>query len=605
MTSRTGKFAIVVMMFVIIAIFAIPNLLSTTYVKQRIADQLSQLTGRQVALQGSSSISLRPYLGVSYDNVVISDSKDQNGKPLIAIEEFRAKLGLFAALVGDAELAEIEFIRPHFHLHIHQNGDRNWLPDKGKIGARIADDVSEEILQLGTVRIEDGILELTDQQSRQTSEFTAINGQFSWPDSNSSANTQVSAVWRGEIINMSASIAEPIEWLRNGKTEISVKLDSNPLNLSFDGSRDGAAGQFDGTLAITTPSSKRFADWIGWQLQVPKKLGSFSVAGEVKVQNNSMEFPDAVVSLENHEGKGRLQLSLQNNGMSEVNGTLAFDTIALPNIQNLLQTQTTTPDDPANIDLSVLEGLALDVRLSANSATGAPFPVTNLAAAIIVNDGRASFDIGTASAIGGSVSGSVSLQAQDKSIAIAADLVGTKIELAELTQVYSEKGVSLQGLGDFAIKLKSVGSTFESMMLRLNGEGQLNGDEGSLNGLNLPELYETTIAGSDSVARVSSGVTDYQAINLGYFIANGTAFMRDSYLRAEAVDVQLKGRIDLVRTTLALRGSIANKDENPSAVTSLPFFVGGTASSPLFVPLPTSIRPQPTAPGTEKSPSSQ
>ena len=38
MTSRTGKFAIAVVVFIIIAIFAIPNLLSTSYVKQRIAD---------------------------------------------------------------------------------------------------------------------------------------------------------------------------------------------------------------------------------------------------------------------------------------------------------------------------------------------------------------------------------------------------------------------------------------------------------------------------------------------------------------------------------------------------------------------------------------
>ena len=82
MKTRTGKFAIAVTIFVIIAIFAIPNLLSTTYVKQRIADQLSQLTGRQVSLEGSSSISLRPYLGVSYDNVVISDEADQPGKPM-------------------------------------------------------------------------------------------------------------------------------------------------------------------------------------------------------------------------------------------------------------------------------------------------------------------------------------------------------------------------------------------------------------------------------------------------------------------------------------------------------------------------------------------
>ncbi|MEP1209109.1 MAG: AsmA family protein [Rhizobiaceae bacterium] len=601
MTTRTGKLAIAMTIFVIIAIFAIPNLLSTTYVKQRIADQLSQLSGRQVELQGSSSISLRPYLGVSYDNVIISDEADLSGKPLILIDEFRAKLDLFAALFGDAELAEIEFIRPHFHLRIDESGRRNWSADKGRIGAAINDTEAANSLRLGTVRIEDGILELTDEQKLATSEFTAINGQFSWPDSNAAANTQISAVWRGEIINLAASVANPLTWLQGGASEVSVKIDSNPLKLAFDGFCDGATHNFEGTLSMATPSSKRFADWVGWQLQAPKKLGSFSVSGETVFQNNSLEFPDALVALESHTGKGRLQLGLRDDQMLTINGTLAFETIALPDIQSLLLAQADGAEPGSKFELSFLDGVALDVRLSADTATGAPFAMTGLAAAIIVNDGRASFDIGTAKAIGGSVSGSVSLQAQDNSVAISADIVGNNIELDQLSEIYREKGVALQGRGDITMKLKAVGDDIEGLMLRLNGEGRVSGNEGTLNGWDLPQLYETTLAGSDSVARVSSGVTEFNEINLGYFIANGTAFMRDSFIKTPDVDVSLKGRIDLVRSTLALRGHIKSNKSDFQDQADLPFFIGGTALSPLFVPLPTSIRQPPTQPPPEKA----
>ena len=601
MKTRTGKFAIAVTIFVIVAIFAIPNLLSTTYVKQRIADQLSQLTGRQVSLEGSSSISLRPYLGVSYDNVVISDEADPADKPLIVIDEFKAKLGIFAALFGDAELAEVEFIRPHFQLTIDQSGIRNWSPNKGQIGVSIADEEAKHTLDLGRVRIEDGILELTDERNRQHTKFTAINGQLSWPDSNSSANIQLSSVWRGEIVNLSASVARPMQWLRDGKSEISVKLDSNPLSLSFDGIYDSTTEQFDGSLAVDSPSSTRLSDWVGWQLQAPKKFGSFSISGDVKYQNQSLEFPDATVSLEKHQGTGRLQMMLKGNDLLAVNGTLAFATVELPDLRNLLQSQPNGSTGEAGIDLSFLDGLALDVRLSAETATGAPFAMTNLAAAIIINDGRASFDIGQADAIGGALSGSITLQAQDGATAVSADLVGKNIELEQLTQVYADESVSLQGSGDFEIKLKSVGNTFDDMLLRLNGEGLISGEDGTLNGLDLPELYQSTLAGSGSVARVSSGKTGYQTINLGYFIANGTAFMRDSFLKTESVNVDIRGRIDLVRRTIALRGQIQNAAAQENEATKLPFFVGGTASSPLFVPLPNAIRPQAEAPQQEKS----
>ncbi|NKB52681.1 MAG: AsmA family protein [Rhizobiaceae bacterium] len=605
MTTKTGKFAIALTIFVIIAIFAIPNLLSATFVKQRVADQLSQVIGRNVTIDGSSSISIRPYLGVSYDNVIISDPRDAVGKPLVSIDELHARLGLFAALIGDAELTEVEFVRPNFQLRIDQNGQQNWSLDKGHIGDHVANPVSSKTLKLGTIVIEDGILELTDETKRQSSELTAINGQISWPDSNSAANAQMSAVWHGEIMQFSTSIAQPAAWLRNEKSEISVKFSSKPLNLTFDGTSDGTIDQYDGTLAISTPSPKRLTDWIGWRLPAAQKIGGFSASGLASLHKYSLEFPDASVSLEKHKGMGRLQMSLRNDGSFAVNGTLAFETIALPSFQDLLQSTPVNSDKPAEIDLSFLEGLALDVRLSSKIASGAPFEMNNLAAAVIVKDGRASFDIGRVETVGGTVSGSVNLQNQESSAAITADIVANNTDLAELTQIYKATGVSLQGQGDVAIKLKSTGRNFDGLLLRLNGEGHIRGSEGTLTGLNIPELYNNTIAGSDSVARVSAGTTKYSALNIGYFIANGTAFMRDSYLKNQAVDVTLKGRVDLVRTTLALRGRINSTGQAADKQAELPFFVGGTAASPLFVPLPVSNNPEAIAPDSEKASAGQ
>ena len=598
MTTRTGKFAIVATIFIIVAIFAIPNLMSTAFVKQRVEDQLSQLTGRRVALEGSSSISLRPYLGVTYDNVVISDKADAEGKPLIVIDELKAKLGLFAALFGEAQLAEIEFIRPSFHLRIDQNGHRNWLPDQGQIGAHISNPSLGDSLRLGRVRIEDGILELVDEGKRQTRQLTAINGQFVWPNIDTAANVRMAAVWRGEIMEFSASIAQPLDWLRNGGSDISIKLTSNPLNLSFDGATDGSTNRFEGTLSTSSPSPKRLADWIGWQPPAIQRLKESAISGAVVMKESSLEFPETNVSFEGHEGTGRLQLALRDDGRFAINGTLAFETIALPDFAQLLRRPSGATDGPAKFDLTFLEGLALDVRLSAKSASGTPFPITNLAAAVIVNEGRASFDIGQAESLDGTVSGSINLQSRESDLSLSADLVANTIDLGQLTQVYKETGVSLEGVGDVAIKLKSVGQDVPGLLRRLNGEGQMRGTDGTLIGLDLPELFATSNAGSDSVARVSTGTTDYGEINIGYFIANGTAFLRDSNLVADTIDVALKGRVDLVRATLALRGMIRNKPTRGQATgeigsdgkNDLRFFVGGIASSPLFVPLPMAKR---------------
>jgi AsmA protein len=583
--TKIGKIAVSLAVLMVLAIIAIPNLLSTSYVKQRIADQLSQLTGRHVALEGSSSVSLRPYLGVTYNNVVFSDRGDAKGRPLITIDVLKAKLGLFAALTGDAQLTEVVFIRPLFHLRIDPTGKKNWLPDKGQIGVHLSTKLAGDNLRLGTVRIEDGIVELVDEIKQETHQLTAISGSVSWSNIAAAARAQISAVWRGEIMNVTASVSQPLAWLRHEKTDMSIKLDSKPLAFSFDGTADPKTSHFDGTLTASSPSPKRLANWMGWQVLATQQIGAFSVSGAVTTQANSLEFPEASISLAGHEGKGSLQFTSQEGEQLAVSGTLAFNTIALPEI-NSLWGATPAPSENDEYVLSVLQGIALDVRLSAKTATSAPFSMSNLAASIIVKNGRAGFDIGQAEALGGAVTGSVDLQTLDNSISAAANFTLSDIELGELTRIYQETSVSLKGKGDVEIKLKSTGRNTEGLMLRLNGEGNIRGTDGSMTGLDLPELLKSSKAGTDTVTRISAGTTDYNQFNIGFFIANGTAFLRDSSIISDNVNVGLKGRVDLVRGTLALRGEIRAPGEEPDRPPILPFFVGGTASSPLFVPLP-------------------
>jgi AsmA protein len=587
--SKSGKIATVLAGLIVLAIVAIPNLLSTSYVKQRVADQLSQLTGRHVALEGSSSVSLRPYLGVSYDNVIFSDSRDVSGKPLISIEVLKARLGLFAALVGDAQLTEVELIRPHFNLRIDSNGKKNWLPDQGQIGAHISKQVPGDDLRLGTIRIEDGIAELFDESRQETHQLTAITGSVSWPNIGATAKAEISSVWRGEIMNLTASVADPLAWLRNEKSEISVKLSSKPLIFSLDGTTDRNSLRSEGNLSASTPSPKRLADWLGWQVAAIQKLDASSISGVVATQGNGFEFPEASISIAGHEGQGSLQLTRRDDGLFAINGTVAFNTIALPEF-NSLWAASPLSTDSSEYDLSILQGIALDVRLSAKTASTAPFSMSNLAASVIVKDGRAGFDIGHAEIIGGTVVGSINLQKLDDSISAAANFTLSDIELGELTRMYKQSSISLQGKGAVDLKLKATGRDADGLMLRLNGEGNIRGTDGVMTGLDLRDLMNSANSGANTVSRISTGSTEYSDIVIGFFIANGTAFLRDSTIASNDVKVGLKGRVDLVRTTLALRGEIQATADSDDTMQNLSFFVGGTASSPLFVPLPAANR---------------
>jgi AsmA protein len=82
-------------------------------------------------------------------------------------------------------------------------------------------------------------------------------------------------------------------------------------------------------------------------------------------------------------------------------------------IASFLQAFTPLPkagtDIASTIDTRFLREIGLDLRLSAQSASFGPVALSNLAAAARVDRGRANFDVGDATAYGGSLIGRVAL----------------------------------------------------------------------------------------------------------------------------------------------------------------------------------------------------
>ena len=583
--NRYGRWIALAGVALVAAIIAIPNLLSTTYVKQQISIQISQLVGRQVSIDGSSSISLRPYLGVSYKDVTISDEFDAKGKPLVAMEGIKARLGLISALFGNAEISELELVRPQFNLRVDQNGHNNWSMDNGLLGAQFNSPGMIGDLQLGTLKIIDGIVELNDEQSRVTRQLTAINGEIFWPSSQSAGKVDLTSVWNGEVATISLSARNPVGFLRGDESPISARIIANPLTLSFDGSVEDHFGKANGTLTLNSPSPKRLADWLGLKISFLENLGPSALSGPVIMENSQLDVSEAELNVEDHEGRGRLQIGLLEPDLLSISGTLAFDSLELPDLSALILVQDASEQVKNNYDPALFDGLALDIRLSAASAMTNPLEMSNLAASVIIRDGQASFDIGQAETMGGVVAGSLALESGEEGLALGADISLNDIALDQLSNLNEDALVSLEGTGVLKVKLKSTGQNARELILKLNGEGSLSGKDGSLIGVDFQEVAAAVGENANSVILLSSNSTEFTELNLGFFFANGTAFLRDSELDNETLKLSLGGRSDLLKQNLALRGTIISKSEVEDEGSARSFFVGGTIGSPFIVPL--------------------
>ena len=595
--SKIGKIVVFgVVAFAVIAI-SIPNLLSTTYVKQRIASQLSELTGRSVSLNGSSSVSLRPYLGVSYRDVTISDERDEKGAPLVSMEGFQARLGLLAAFWGDAQLTELEFIRPQFNLHIRPDGTKNWMPDKGLLGLSMKADSQGNFqnVDLGTVKITDGKLNLNDESNRTTRELSSINASAEWPDTGSEAKLELSAVWQGEVFEITFYSDALRSLLMGDDSNLAVKFSSKPLTFNFDGEVKQFFEEASGTVEISSASPNRLAGWLNWRKAAIYQLGSLAINGEAIFRGNTLEFPDAALSQGEHIGKGRLQIGFQNREPASLNGTLAFDTLSFPEFNITRKEETANAlSSPVTTGLNFGD-VVTDIRLSAQTATSGKLELIDLAAALLIRDNTASFDIGQAQVFEGTVAGSLSLSTNSTSYETSANVTFSDIELAQLAQYYGETSLSLSGKGNVALKLKADTKEFVGLIERINGEGSIISENGAVTGLDLAGIYEDGLSGLESFASNSDSTTSFDTLKLNFFVANGTAFVRDSGMENDDLTLTMSGRADLAKSSIAIRGNILSKSEDIAKQQILPFFVGGTAASPLFVPLPSRVgQPSPT-----------
>ena len=591
--KRIVGLAIAACLVGIVAFFAAPFLLSSETVKARVEAQLSAISGQSVELRGGSSLSVYPYLAVSYQDVAFK-GKNPEDEAVAEIDGLKGRIGFFSALGGNPTLSQIELIRPVFNFVRDDKGRANWWSEDSPLAKRLAgtNEASGSepgTVQLGAMVLADAILRYTDKKSGYKTEITSVHGRVSWPNSETAALIDLEGIWNGESVAVKIAAEQPLELLKGGTSASNIEVAGNPINLSFVGEL-GTSVQHQalGKLSATIPSPKRLREWLGSNSEALDLVGSLKIDGTVKATPTNAVVEQATLEIEEHVGTGRLELVYEAAKAFAVNGTLAFDALTLPSklyqsiSDNGEADETTKPRFPS------LEGISADLRLSAETAQLATLAATNMAGTLLVKDGAASFDIGTASMYSGTFAGMIKIEGnQNKEISLDVNLHA--VDLNEISTRLEIEKFGIAALGDASIKLKSSFGASGDPLSRLNGEGIISATDGRLIGMDFTKLAPSDDQSAPPVAiDFFAGNTGFTALNMGFFVANGITHLQKAEIQFDKYTANVDGRADLARGSLAMRGiltePVESEAENERETVSR-FFVGGTITEPLFVPL--------------------
>jgi AsmA protein len=199
------------------------------------------------------------------------------------------------------------------------------------------------------------------------------------------------------------------------------------------------------------------------------------------------------------------------------------------------------------VDLSALEGLRADGKLSVGRMQLMGLKLSELKAELRAANGRADIAPHSAKLYEGTLQGAMTLAARGNSIALKETLSG--VAIGPLVKDLMGRD-AVEGRGNVSVDLAAAGPTVNALKKSLAGTARIELKDGALKGINLAEALRRTRAafGSRSAQQQPTDTaqrTDFSAMSASFVVRDGVARNDDLDVRAPLVRVGGAGAIDI------------------------------------------------------------
>ena len=308
-------------------------------IRQTLADQVKEKTGRDLVVAGPASFSFWPGLGVSLKDVTLSGPPGSPNK-LVTMAALDVNIKTMPLLQRQIEVRRLVLKKPVFDFRVDKQGRKNWQladagspvryaqagapqpadgaapsatdappaqPENPALAAKLA---QIKHVQLGDVRIEDGTLRYTDERSGKTQQVSAVNVQVAMQSLNSPVTAKGDLAWQGEKINFDGRLSTAKLVLEEKPARIVFKAENRNINASYDGAvhiHDGA--DLEGKITAKSESVKSLAKWLGSTLPPVSGFGPLSLSGTLKTNGNVTSLSNANLGLDGATGTGTITVT--------------------------------------------------------------------------------------------------------------------------------------------------------------------------------------------------------------------------------------------------------------------------------------------------------
>jgi uncharacterized protein involved in outer membrane biogenesis len=240
------------LVFVLSALFAVPNLVDWNSYRGVFEEEASKVLGREVRVGGSVNLKLLPVPYVRFEKVRIANASGQTGEPFVRADSFTMWLSGPALLRGVLEASDIELNKPVLTLAVDKSGGGNWSNIRLRSGELpfVPRDVT-----LRSVKLIEGAVSIYNAASERVVQVKNINGELSADSLTGPFRFKGSASWAGAAYDLAFATDAPSSDGSFG-LKVSAHSDGSPNAYLLDGrvsdldDKPSFKGAWTGTLKM-------------------------------------------------------------------------------------------------------------------------------------------------------------------------------------------------------------------------------------------------------------------------------------------------------------------------------------------------------------------
>ena len=591
MTAATGfKRLALVIAAVVVALVATMGTISLFMprdsVRAAVMSEIRNATGLDLVLRGDVDVSLFPTGSITLNNV----SLGEDANPVLAADQLNARLRFFPLLTGRIEIADIALVRPHIKLTYDKSGRSNWSATVDALARALGPKANRPAgaTSFSEIRIDNGTVDVSDPARGLAETFTKVELALAWPSISKSFAATGRFEWHGQPVDTTISLTDFAAALVGDRSGLKVRLTGTAVKLAFEGNVSTAPTlKVEGTLAADSASLRDTLRWAGYQPSTGGGFGRFALKAKTNVSSGAIALSAVNVELDGNVAEGVLTFST--DGRRTVQGTLAAEELNLTPYISTVRLLTANERDWNEGPLSIenLNGIDLDLRLSAARITVARAKLGRTAIAANLRGGKFNVTIGKSQAFNGVLKGTLALAPSDSGADFKSQLQFIDVDLEKcLGDIFQFR--RLEGRGDIELTLEASGNSVLAMTRTVNGSAKMAGRQGAMVGLNVEQLLRRLerrpLSGAGDFR---NGRTPYEKLTVDIKIAEGVAAIETVHLEGSKVRLGLTGTASIPAREFDLRGVAAlassNSADTPPAF-ELPFMVQGPWDDPMMLP---------------------